>query len=315
MATYDVMARDVSNWANRDTGVLDYDRIKQCLVFAHDEIYRTCRIAAIEGRFDYDPITQAGAESGALNIPSNTVEFIQLRKKFDGRGANAASANRFTVAEARNDIRSFYGDATSRYSNYSYSREHDRLLVYPGLTESEEWQLYYYYRFEDPYERIAIEKDNIFFLESISDDDLAILAETDTDIISVDFAVFDPAATEDYAIGALVEFDGELYEALAAGTDSPIDSPDNWDSWGVFDAGDTNTKIIGVLEDNWFRDENEKALLFGALHQVFDYLDEQDQSVKYKAKFEQEIQKLNDEERRRQVLGGNVQTNFYSILI
>ena len=55
-----------------------------------------------------------------------------------------------------------------------------------------------------------------------------------------------------------------------------------------------------ILEvSHWLKDHNERVLLFGALHRVFDFLQEEDQSQKYKARFMESIQELNEEERKR----------------
>ena len=48
----------------------------------------------------------------------------------------------------------------------------------------------------------------------------------------------------------------------------------------------------------------------GALTEVFYYLQEDDQAVKYKKLFEEEIFELNDEDTKRNAAGGNVQVNF-----
>ena len=61
---------------------------------------------------------------------------------------------------------------------------------------------------------------------------------------------------------------------------------------------------------NWLRDENERVLLMGALSEVFYYLQDDDQGIKYKKLFDQEIFELNDEDTKRNAAGGNVQVNF-----
>ena len=51
-------------------------------------------------------------------------------------------------------------------------------------------------------------------------------------------------------------------------------------------------------------------LLFGALAEVFAYVQEDDQAAKYLAMFQQEILELNDEDAKRNASGGNLQINF-----
>ena len=71
-----------------------------------------------------------------------------------------------------------------------------------------------------------------------------------------------------------------------------------------------NAKYKGNEAANWLRDENERVLLMGALAEVFYYLQDDDQGVKYKKLFDQEIFELNDEDSKRNAAGGNVQVNF-----
>jgi len=70
-----------------------------------------------------------------------------------------------------------------------------------------------------------------------------------------------------------------------------------------------------VEVSHWLRDENRKVLLFGSLHQCFDYLSDDVQSAKYKQKFMESIQELNEEEKQRKASGGNIQMHFNSQLI
>lgn len=95
---------------------------------------------------------------------------------------------------------------------------------------------------------------------------------------------------------------GEIYELYyyarqTAVSDTEVDSEGN------------------LVRPNWLRDENQRILLFGALAEAFDYLDEQEQSQKYRAKFQAELRMLNDEEMKRKTLGGNVQVHFIAPLI
>ena len=71
-----------------------------------------------------------------------------------------------------------------------------------------------------------------------------------------------------------------------------------------------SAKYKGNEAANWLRDENERVLLMGALAEVFYYLQDDDQGVKYKKLFDQEIFELNDEDSKRNAAGGNVQVNF-----
>jgi len=87
-----------------------------------------------------------------------------------------------------------------------------------------------------------------------------------------------------------------------------------------FDADDTDYLEIhyygkqGDLTDDetthWFRDTNERVLLYGALAQCFTYLNEPDTSQMYNQMFLLEVQELNSDERKTNTKGGNTQVNF-----
>ena len=66
----------------------------------------------------------------------------------------------------------------------------------------------------------------------------------------------------------------------------------------------------GVETINWFKDENEKIPLMGALAECFAYLQEDDQSQKYLQLMQKEVTDLNDEDRQRDASGGNVQVQY-----
>ena len=72
---------------------------------------------------------------------------------------------------------------------------------------------------------------------------------------------------------------------------------------------------LGHRAPNWLRDQNERILLFGALAECFDYLMEMQQSQIFRAKFNAEIQALNNEDKMRMSKGGNVQTHYNAPLI
>jgi hypothetical protein len=61
---------------------------------------------------------------------------------------------------------------------------------------------------------------------------------------------------------------------------------------------------------NWLKDQNERVLLFGALHRCFDYLQEDQQSEKYKARFAEAVQELNNEEKKRKLSAGQAHVSF-----
>ena len=78
---------------------------------------------------------------------------------------------------------------------------------------------------------------------------------------------------------------------------------------------DTEVTLYGREIEHWLRNENERIVLFGALMEAFNYLDEPEQLQKFQSMFLQEISELNVEENLRQTQGGNISVNFNSQLI
>ena len=302
MATYTELAGYVSDWANRDLTVLNYDTIRQCIKFAHDECYRNLRIAPLEITRS-GTVTEANVNAGFLRINEDLVEFIQLRKLSTNDATNYSPFNKpYIVAEAHADARSFRGDTVTLYSDYAFYREGTEIYIYPQIKVGEEWQMYYYRRLPEANARFDVQEvaNSANFEESgdIKVDEFERYFELDSAVSAADkLADTTIPSTEDaitfadtgFTIEYPVPYSGHVY----ADTD----------------------KLQGILKEQWLRDENEKALLFGALYQAFDYLDENEQTGKYKSKFEQEIYKLNQEDMMRMNSGGNVNINFYNRLI
>mgnify|MGYP000504063544 CR=1 FL=1 len=77
-------------------------------------------------------------------------------------------------------------------------------------------------------------------------------------------------------------------------------------SSGVTDAVEVNSVwYLGNEVYNWLRDDNERILLFGALHHAFEYLGSDEQSAKYLNKQMRGIEELNREEKNRRVSGAS----------
>ena len=72
----------------------------------------------------------------------------------------------------------------------------------------------------------------------------------------------------------------------------------------------TTGTLINTEVPNWFKDENEKIALYGALGECFAYLQEDDQAGKYIQLMMKEVEELNDEDRMRDASGGNIQTQY-----
>ena len=150
MATYTEMVQMVRDWSNRDEDVLTSANIKTFINFAADNVYRDLRIAPLEFTYIYPTqVIAEGVDRNTLAIPSDAIEFIQLRRK------DPNSHTGYTVYSAKSDIRSFYQEYTTKYDDHFYTRERGNLVLYPNLKDSEDYELFYYRRLPEQDARYA----------------------------------------------------------------------------------------------------------------------------------------------------------------
>ena len=105
------------------------------------------------------------------------------------------------------------------------------------------------------------------------------------------------------------------YSVTQANLDASRLTVSTADVTGARQIGGTGAYYLGNEAPNWLRDEQEKVLIWGSLTHVFDYLGEDAMMQKFFAKWQAEVQQLNNEENQRKASGGNVQQNFNGFLI
>ena len=284
MPTYANFTALVRDWSNKDSSVLSDTRIQDCLRYAADKCYRNLRVAALENTITYNSTALAAATTTGTNylpsqtdvtLPSDLIEFIQIRE-IDSAGRTCRVFNEKTDLRTFND----WSSVKTSYIGY-FSRQGNTLLLAPGfgqansLSTADKIELHYYRRLP------AL---NAAYDVTPSNYAAGFLTQDNAAAISLFFVNGDTNTA--YATQS---------EATAADTGS---------------AGTNNAKYKGNEAANWLRDENERVLLMGALSEVFYYLQDDDQGVKYKKLFDQEVFELNDEDTKRNAAGGNVQVNF-----
>ena len=284
MPTYANFTALVRDWSNKDSSVLSDTRIQDCLRYAADKCYRNLRVAALENTITYNSTALAAATTTGTNylpsqtdvtLPSDLIEFIQIRE-IDVNGRTCRVFNEKTDLRTFND----WSALKTSYIGY-FSRQGNTLLLAPGfgqansLSTADKIELHYYRRLP------AL---NALYDVTPANYAANFLTQDNTAAVSL-FFVNDDTNTA-YATQS---------EATAADTGS---------------VGTNNAKYKGNEAANWLRDENERVLLMGALSEVFYYLQDDDQGVKYKKLFDQEVFELNDEDTKRNAAGGNVQVNF-----
>ena len=284
MPTYANFTALVRDWSNKDSSVLSDTRIQDCLRYAADKCYRNLRVAALENTITYNSTALAAATTTGTNylpsqtdvtLPSDLIEFIQIRE-IDVNGRTCRVFNEKTDLRTFND----WSALKTSYIGY-FSRQGNTLLLAPGfgqansLSTADKIELHYYRRLP------AL---NAAYDVTPANYAAGFLTQDNAAAISLFFVNGDTNTA--YATQS---------EATAADTGS---------------AGTNNAKYKGNEAANWLRDENERVLLMGALSEVFYYLQDDDQGVKYKKLFDQEVFELNDEDTKRNAAGGNVQVNF-----
>ena len=285
MPTYANFTALVRDWSNKDSSVLSDTRIQDCLRYAADKCYRNLRVAALENTITYNSTALNDATTAAntflpsqtdLTLPTDLIEFIQIRE-IDSAGRTCRVFNEKTDLRTFND----WSALKTSYIGY-FSRQGNTLLLAPGfgqansLSTADKIELHYYRRLP------AL---NALY-----------------DVTPANYAA--GFLTQDNAAAVSLFFvNGDTNTAYATQAEATTAAGGN--------QGNTNNaKYKGNEAANWLRDENERVLLMGALAEVFYYLQDDDQGVKYKKLFDQEIFELNDEDSKRNAAGGNVQVNF-----
>jgi len=284
--TYTELVALVRSWCNRDEEVVSDAIIQDALKYAADKAYRTLRVPPLENVAIYESSLLVPATTGTtgsqsskteIQLPYDLTEFIQI-KELDADGLT------IRVFNEKLDIRTFNDNTAEKYAGNNYwARERNVLYLTPGFGYSNQGgnastiELYYYRRLP------AL---NATYAVTVLNYNVGFLTVSSQGTPGAAQLWFNSnTGTTAYATQA---------EATAASAGGTV----------------TSVYYVGNTTPNWLRDENQRVLLFGALAEVFAYVQEDDQAAKYAAMFRQEITELNDEDAKRNASGGNLQINF-----
>ena len=281
--TYTELVALVRTWSNRDEEVVSDDIIKDSLRYAADKSYRSLRVPPLENVATYEKTlldaatttsTQLQATRTEIKIPFDLIQIIQI-KEIDSTGLTTR------VWNEKLDVRTFNDPSAEKYiGNNYFTRERNLLYLTPGFgknslgNQANAIELLYYRRLPalDAKYAVTVLNYKAGFLTTSGGTTALHFVNGDT--------------TNAYATAT---------EATAADTGS---------------AGTNSANYIGTEVPNWLRDQNERILLFGALAEIFAFVQDDEQAVKYNTLFFNEIKELNDEDQKRNAAGGNVQINF-----
>lgn len=297
MSRYTDFIANVRAWANRDADVLPDTVIADAMSYAADKAYKHLKIPALEAEAEYTVIAQSAIPTSAyqvklsstaasnstsllyLPVPSNLISFIHLRVK-------TGNSNEGIVIQEKTDTRTFHDMYADRYTSYYWTRQAGNIIAAGNFAEGDVLELFYYRRLPslDARYLVSVANFNALFMTPT-----ATQATTGTTMYFANGTTYPPTPGVDTAYA----------------TQDPTNSRVAF----IFDA-DSGDEL-----DNWLRDENQQVILFGALQQCFDYLDDDVQANKYKIKFAEAIEELNKEDKVLRASGGNVQMHFNSQLI
>lgn len=287
MATYKEMVDQILDWSNRDSTILPNTIIKKCIEYAVDNAYRTLRISPMEEVVTYDALTENDVENfGDIVLPNDLIEFIQVRRRGD-RGSGTFPVNGYDVYNSRTDIQSFYEDGFWKWGDdYVFTKERNKLRVFPCDVD-DIFELVYYKRFYSP---------GAFYNVTASNLALGNLAINAPDDLSSYGVSIPTPKIADSGLGLTAPAEFTVYNH-ATGKEEVREIQ--------------LTDLLYSREaPNWLLNENEKVILFGALAEAFDYLDDVEQAQKYHQRFELEIARLNEEDKMRMGSGGNLQQRY-----
>jgi len=294
MATYQETLTNVRNWMDRDSTVVSDSLLLTFLQYSADKAYRTLRVPSLETTLDFtvttnDLVADASAGFGkevSMSLPSDLIEVIYIQKKGTG-----------IVWNQKVDPRTFHDRyADKKDSNY-YTRIGSNFLLHGSLGVDDVLEVCYYKR---------LPKINATYDITVAN----YLAQTAT-LTTMTRRANSYTNSDAYIAGL-----GRTSLYFASGTTtSQIDalSPTAAQtSSGTVDG--VNYNVAAEMEPayiaNWLRDENERILLYGSLAEAFSFLEDPAQMQLYEAKFTDEIQKLNAEEKSRLGAGGNTSVSF-----
>ena len=286
--TFNELVTRTRDWLNRSTDVLSDAVLQDCIRWSADDAYRTLRIPPLEANVVFTGLGQLTPEQPvgiiavtSIAAPSDLIEVIKIR---------TTDANGKTIRMINSD------GAWTRKSGRIYISTQVGINV--GVSGSSEThvELFYYRRLPALDALYTAEAVNF----NISGTYLGLApvqagsAATGEGFIQILDSALNPI-TEDPPLEATVFALGNT------AVDTTLTAVDP--ATGVI-------KFSGKTPKHWLLNENEKLLIYGGLAESFAYLQEDDQSQKYKQRFMEEIAELNDEDVRRNAAGGTIQMNF-----
>ena len=332
--TYDEMIQRIINWSNRDPDVfgtsknLSSDKwtrdnsgeLSEFLEYAADKCYRALRVPPLEytrqfiiGEDDFvsadREVDTGGITTINMGVPVDLIDVIYFR-----------CGN--TIINEKLDPRTFYDKYSIKKSDFFWTRVGNVFQVSGPLATGDTIEIHYYRRLPAMDAKYNVTAATVNFLLP---DGVHQAYNYETSSVAGSEQLFFPTGTTAAANSntgeitfdwpTIANLSEDLTWRIAADESGTVITYTGDDGNSVPVTYDAALNFTGREIEHWLRDENERIVLFGALMEAFNYLDEPEQLQKFQTMFLQEISELNVEENLRQTQGGNISVNFNSHLI
>jgi len=334
---YDALVAKVRDWANRDSAILTDSLVSDFIDYSADLCYRELRIPPLEYTYKYPAITVAG--EAVLQLPPDVTEIVMFSVinsasqtlVFDQKMDIRSFTDKYTTKGEGSFTRKgqnleFYPAAAvgDIYELHYYRRLFDMDSTYvvnqanidAGNTTGYQSNTIIDYTRMSAEVSAILASSAVVTSQAVRDFLNGTVAGFQRADVNNDSAVnvFDITTLNDLETGQsipsewfstnvitpiLADLTGGSQSLLAlAHTTFTADQLRELTSVGI-------TAYEGNEVYNWLRDDNERMILWGALHHAFEYLGSEEQSAKYLNKQMQAIDELNREEKRRRVSGAS----------
>jgi len=277
---YEALVSKVRDWANKPLEAsIPKSVIEDCLNYSADEIYRTLRIPPLEKTVKYTVTDTDNA--GAVFNDFNRYTTIPIPKdliRFIYLRQTPDPQKQSIVFNEYTDERTFFDANSFKFSRYNWIRKGDNMYIHPMLPAGTVLEIHYYRRLAPL---------NAAYL-----------------VISNNYEMGTADASQPYLTPSNSTDGTPLYVTSTACYNAIADVP----------SGTTYTTkyFVGKEVPHWLKDNNERLLIWGALFNLGAYLQDDVMEARYNKKFTDNITSLNQEEKMRRALGGNIQVTFNS---
>jgi len=288
MATYSEMITKVRNYLDRDSTIITDTQITNFLNYAADRSYRTLRVPAHEIQLDFtvssgDLISESSSGVGSeikVPVPNDLIELIYIQKKGTG-----------VVWNQKVDGRTFHDRFADKKDYNYYTRIGTNFLLHGNLNTGDVLEFSYYRRESAIDAKYAITTGN-YLVQAIKG-------------ITTMTAVASATGTSSILYFAIANTSGnrDIVNGISGVRPTDVSSTSTGSTTNAF-------HMEPSFQVNWLRDENERIILYGALAESFLYLNEPESAQAYELKYNQEIEALNSEEKKRVSTGGNTSISF-----